>query len=423
MVLPSRLASIIVLALTAFSISGAPARVRAVRPGIDEGPAAWLSQRAVRLSTTEPTPIDTDLRPLLDLIGDARIVALADVTHGTHELFSIKQRLIPLLAGAGYRTFAIEAPYAEIARIDDYVRTGIGDPSDLLRSDDYWFWDTEELLSLIRWARNENASGASPQIRFVGIDCTHPVTAAELLVSRLEPLAPALAAEVSASCDCLRTTSLASTECGDAITAVRSRLVAAGLTDDDSLHAARVIEQGREALMTRHENRDAAMAENLLWLADRHDRIVVWGHNEHFGRTPITVRPGQPVVSTGTLLSQRFGPAYFVLGSIVGGGSFNVVEWLATSGMIRELSFTPPSSDDYASLLGAASMATMIVPLRGVLPSWLASPHRIRVAASVAPSAENATYDVIEDLDTKFDALLYIERSTPTQLRRWPIVR
>ena len=128
-----RLLLIALLALPAF------ARLRAVRP-IDEPPAQWLQQHAAVLTTAEPNASsDADLQPLLDFTRTARIVALGDVTHGTHELFALKQRIVPLLAANGFRTLAIEAPYAELQRIRDYVRTGAGDPAALLVSSDY-FW-------------------------------------------------------------------------------------------------------------------------------------------------------------------------------------------------------------------------------------------------------------------------------------------
>ncbi|HKO02280.1 MAG TPA: erythromycin esterase family protein, partial [Thermoanaerobaculia bacterium] len=145
-------------------------RVRAIRTGVAATPDAWLRQRAIPLLTTDPSPIDTDLRPLLAMIGSARIVALGDATHGTHELFTMKQRIVPLLAANAFRTIAFEAPYAEFEVIDEYVRTGRGDVATALASNDYFFWDADEIVALIEWARAQNAAGATPPISIVGAD-------------------------------------------------------------------------------------------------------------------------------------------------------------------------------------------------------------------------------------------------------------
>ena len=75
-----------------------------------------------------------DLQPLKAVIGDARIVALGEGTHGTREFFRMKHRLTEFLAAEmGFTLFAIEANMPEAYRINEYVLTGKGDPKELLR--------------------------------------------------------------------------------------------------------------------------------------------------------------------------------------------------------------------------------------------------------------------------------------------------
>jgi hypothetical protein len=57
-------------------------------------------------------------------------------------------------------------------------------------------------------------------------------------------------------------------------------------------------------------------------------------------------------------------------------------------------------------------MASMIVPLNGTIPAWLAMPHHVRIAGSSGP-----TLNLLEELAKKFDAVLYVETSTPSRLR------
>src|SRR5687768_1660737 len=123
------------------------AKMRAVRTGpASDTPGGWLRSRALA-----PAHFP-------HLIGNARVVALGDITHATHEVYNAKQTLIPHLVAAGFHTLAFEAPYTEYKALDDYVLHGTGDPASALNLPLYWFWDTNEILSIVEWARAQNAA-------------------------------------------------------------------------------------------------------------------------------------------------------------------------------------------------------------------------------------------------------------------------
>jgi len=95
---------------------------------------AWLHANAAAFATTDPTAAVADLAPFQKIIGDARIVALGEDTHGTHEFFAMKDRLLRfLVAEMGFTTFAMEANWPEASRLNDYVHGGSGDPAALLK--------------------------------------------------------------------------------------------------------------------------------------------------------------------------------------------------------------------------------------------------------------------------------------------------
>src|SRR5437899_12163547 len=82
--------------------SAAPARHRALRPPVsDATPAGWLSNHAYRLDTMEP---------LRAVVGNAPVVvALGDDTHGTHEFFELKLKMIQFLVREmNFRTIGFE---------------------------------------------------------------------------------------------------------------------------------------------------------------------------------------------------------------------------------------------------------------------------------------------------------------------------
>src|SRR5258708_3787765 len=134
----------------------------------DESVATWVRTHAIPLTTVEANNGFNDLQPLKPLIGDARIVSLGEATHGSREIFQLKHRMIEFLASEmGFTIFAIEANMPEAYRVNDYVLNGTGDPAQLLRGMYFWTWDTEEVLTMIKWMRAFNQSGKG-RIEFTG---------------------------------------------------------------------------------------------------------------------------------------------------------------------------------------------------------------------------------------------------------------
>ncbi|GEM_PF-2239330 len=356
--------------------------IRPSRAGWFETPARWLPSHAVSADT------------LVALARDARVIALADATHGTHEFFASKQELVPKFAAAGVQTIAFEAPYAEWERGNYDVA-------------DYYFWHNEEALALIAWARAQN-----PPLRIIGIDCAHPIEAIDLLLERVRAIDASLAAGLERRYGCLLDDrdhpnsysglSAADREvCRTSIWSVRPLL-----HDAELEHNARVIEQGEEALYTGLRNRDGAMGENLVWASQQYGRTLVLGHNEHFGKTPYSLFGGEPAASAGMAVMQAQVP-YFAAGSVALQGSFVTYD----EGRFIDEPFPQPAADDIAIALREGG-SSYYLPLRGVLPAWLAMSHHIRIAGSSGP-----VLSLKEDLAAKFDALLYVETSTPAQLR------
>lgn len=332
-----------------------------------------------------------------------------------------KQRLVPLLVGEGFRTIAFEAPYAEWVKLDEYVRFGTGDPAEALAVRMYWFWDTDEILDLIRWARAQNEAGLTPPIRVTGVDATEPETAAALVVSLLRRIDPVAAEEAEANYACLGQMWLGATFCQAGVEAVRPALekkralyVNASSVEEveELLHAARMVEQGERILASHHDARDAFMAENISRLVARGEKVIVLGHNEHWGQTPYRLVRPELIKSAGMYLSESLGDSYFSLGSVILDGTFQAIDYEIGFGQIRAQIMTAPSSDDIAVLLERAGLETMIVPTRG-----LPGTQRMRIAGSSVQSRTKTTLDVSVEVGKKFDAVLFVKRSTPTRVR------
>src|SRR5687768_4763993 len=101
--------------------SGFAQRSRPVRSGPHDPnhPASWLGNHAIVIQAPE-NPTDAELAPVLEWIGSSRIVGLGDGTHGTHEFYEIKRRLIEeLVRAGGVQAVLFEASWPDFNRLND----------------------------------------------------------------------------------------------------------------------------------------------------------------------------------------------------------------------------------------------------------------------------------------------------------------
>ncbi len=166
----------------------------------------WLQERAISVATVQPGSGLADLLPLKAVIGGARIVALGEATHGTHEFYTMRHRIIELLvAEMGFTLLALEAPWPAARRIDEYVRSGTGDPATLLRGLRYWIWSTREMLDLFEWIRAQNEGRADAnRIRVAGFDMQSPQMAMDDVVAYVGGIDPVAGAASAARYETFR---------------------------------------------------------------------------------------------------------------------------------------------------------------------------------------------------------------------------
>ena len=146
--------------------------------------------------------------------------------------------------------------------------------------------------------------------------------------------------------------------------------------------------------------RDENMAANAILLEQRHGKTILWGHQEHLGKTT-NLQGSKPM---GKWLEEHFGADYFAIGSSAGDGTFNVLD--STNRFVTTTRFPPIESDSYERDFRSAAMPTLLIPLRIDLPEWLAATHHLRGGSS------NFATDNPENLRQKLDAIIYIDQTT-----------
>ncbi|MDB4964536.1 MAG: uncharacterized protein JWN44_225 [Myxococcales bacterium] len=364
----------------------------------------WLRTHAVPLKTVEPEHGFEDLAPLAASIGDARIVALGEATHGTHEFFRLKHRLLEwLVSERGFDVFGVEATMPESFDINDYVLTGRGDPQKALAGLYFWVSDTEEVLDLIRWMRHWNENPKHKRVKFYGFDMQSAPRAAKVvfdyvarvapheaaaLTTPLTPLRRAIDAEAASSWpdDDKQSVKNAARALVERFDSARVEWTARSSPDGWAVarqHARILVEYLQEWLAdpsSQGELRDQSMAENIGWILGHEgpdSKIVVWAHDGHVahGSHDPSWRP------MGLHLTRTWGKSYVVIGLGFDHGSFHARD---QDDNFRLRSFTVGSlpAGSFDATLHAVGLPHFVIDLRsaanGVVAEWLAVKHAKR---------------------------------------------
>ena len=403
---------------------------------------AWLKQNAVPFSTSKAGSGFSDLMPLKQIVGNSRIVALGEATHGTKEFFEMKHRLLEFLVKEmGFNTFAIEATWPESNLVNDYVHTGVGDPALLLAGLYFWTWNTQEVLDMIKWMRAHNQNpGGAPQVSFLGFDMQYPTMAMQNVIIYLQKVDPPAAIWADSlflpfwpyarNRSGYGIASFATkTQCRENLQKVYDHLSSHRAVYEAqsspaefarALQSARVAQQGEDFFSGSSLVRDRYMAENAGWLLDQAGpgaKIVLWAHNFH-----VSVNSNGP--SMGWYLRQRYGKEMVIFGFSFYQGSFNAVRYFSAIGQYGSLMphhiSTPPPKESYEYHLRGAEIEKMFLDLREVQPSaatnWLFGPRPFRSIGAFYDDLNPNLYFYDARLPEEFDALIYFQKTSPSVL-------
>jgi erythromycin esterase len=133
---------------------------------------AWLKQHSFPVKYIEAGNGFSDLQSLKKILQDVQVIGLGEATHGTHEFFKMKHRLVEfLVTQMGFTAFVLESSYSNCQPINDYILTGKGDRAEVLTDQGYMAWDIEEFSAMLDWIRAYNEKlPDEKKVRFYGID-------------------------------------------------------------------------------------------------------------------------------------------------------------------------------------------------------------------------------------------------------------
>jgi erythromycin esterase-like protein len=408
-------------------------------------------RRRVR-ALARPLRDDDDLDPLLERIGDARIVAVGEASHGTHEYYAWRAALTRrLIEERGFTVVAVEGDWPDCYRVNRSVRLRDGadeDPRDALDAFarwPTWMWANEDVVDFCRWLRRHNAERPDDQrAGFYGLDVYSLWDSMHELISWLEEHEPGHVDQAKRALACFEpygedgaeyafASRFSPSTCEDAaVEVLRSLCEERGREEMQGDPESRFAAEQNAAVVVDAERYYRAMVQGSAesWnvrdvhMVDVLDRllehtggkVVVWEHNTHIGDARATDMARAGMVNVGQLLRERYGADDVVLIGFGGhrGGVIAGAEWGAQ--MVR-MPVPPARTGSLEALLHEAvgEDALVVVP-REDRPDWLGRrlDHRA-IGVVYRPERERWGNYVPTVLGERYNAFLYLEQTSALQ--------
>lgn len=405
--------------------------------------ATWLTQNSSALSSTGPTTSLDELEPLRAMVGTTHVVGLGESANGVKEFAQLKDRVVRFLVSRmGFTAIAIDASVAEADDLNEYLRTGVGDPARLLAHLYVPTLNTRETLDMLAWIRQWNASAsAAQQVQFRGLDMLYPSASIDSVKAFIHRVAPNYDADFTAIYACLtpfrnngnvagrprseyasQSTEI-KTLCAEAlangVNLVRT-LGASNASYQRALHYARVVQQFETvasfgASASNVSARDNAMAENVAWIRDQSQadtRVIVLSHNDR-----ITRQPG----SLGAYIETRYPNDYRSLALFFGTGAFNALisEGATQTLRAQSVEYVPAGSLEDAFL--ATNTAVLLFDARKTLDgsttgNALRGPILMRSVGSTFVPATESLFFLNRLLPNDYELMLFLKTATASAL-------
>ena len=407
------------------------------RPATAREPAvaALLREAGEPIETIESAALD----PLLDRIGDARVVLLGEASHGTADFYRMRARITrALIERKGFTVIGLEADWPDAGRVDRYVRHLPPPPtsSPALARFPTWMWRNAEFGELVEWLRTWNAAQDDPdtRVKLVGLDLYSLFESIQSVLVYLDQVDPATAAIARERYGCLlpwrgepavygrlavsgryRSCESQAVETLTDLLARRLEYVAKdGERFFDASQNAHLVAAAeryyREMYYGSVESwnlRDSHMFDTLgrvLDFSGPESRAVIWAHNSHIGDASATELGWMGEHNIGQLCREQYGPGAYLIGFGTDHGTVAAAsDW---GGPMERMRVRPAHPGSYESLCHQTGVPAFFLALR--------YPARDEVREELAVRRLERAIGVVYRPDTELQSH-YFEAELPRQ--------
>ena len=420
-------------------------RLVQTRPRLSGTPQSLISRHGEGFDDLETA----DLGPLLDRIGDARVVLIGEASHGTSEFYRMRARITQrLIEEKAFNIVAAEADWPDAARIDGYVRHRDVPSStwEAFARFPTWMWRNEEVRTFVDWLHKHN-SARSYDFRcgFFGLDLYSLYVSIKAVIDYLDNVDSDLAMIARHRYGCLSPWEADPAAYGHAAltSTYRSceRDVADMLVDlfskrqdptkggeerfFDATRNAKLVADAERYYRTMYYGsraawnlRDTHMFETLqdvMSYYGDHSKAVIWAHNSHIGDASATEMSARGEYNIGELCRRTFGRQSYHIGFGTDHGT--VAAASSWDGPMEIKAVRPSHPQSYERLFHLTNQPGLLLPLRpgevDDIADELATPRLERAIGVIyRPETELASHYFEAQLARQFDDYIWIDKTT-----------
>jgi erythromycin esterase len=389
----------------------------------------------------------SDLDPLMDKIGDARVVLLGEASHGTHEFYSWRTALTKrLIKEKGFSFIAVEGDWPDCYQINRYVKHYTGTPfqaEDVLskfRRWPTWLWANWETAALMEWVREYNKLLVPEnRIGFYGLDVYSLWESMEIIINYLKKEDPSTAEMAMEALNCfepfeentqlyskgLNLSPVCRQDLVKLLTDIQKKMNGFGhdyealLNSEISSVVVSNANRYYDSMVSFNDeswnHRDNHMIEILTKIMNfygQESKVIVWEHNSHIGDARASGLKEDQVLNVGQLARERFGEKNVVL---VGLGTYEgtVLASRIWGGKMQEMKVPAAQKDSFENFLHDISPENKLVIFddknEHTFHRWF---NNRAIGVVYRPETEKSGY-LPSLINARYDAYIYIEKTGP----------
>jgi erythromycin esterase-like protein len=392
-----------------------------------------------------------DLDPLIDQIGDARIVMLGEASHGTHEYYAwrtlISQRLI---REKGFNFIAVEGDWPDCYRVNRYVKgyaNSGASARDVLKAFNRWptwMWANWEVVALAEWMREHNKNRpTNKKAGFYGLDVYSLWESMEAILDYLKKIDPQALRVAEKAFECfepyhgdegrsyaeatLMVPELCTQEVIGLLNEIRRKSPTYN-TDHENVFSnqqnAAIVVNAEKYYRTMIEGgphswnvRDSHMMETLNRLLEFHgekSKGIVWAHNTHVGDARATDMTREGMYNIGELARLTRNDAGVIL---VGFGSHHgrVIAGHHWGGEMKKMVVPEGKDGSWEAIMHKVGIPANLLIMSDLYNDLFMESHIDHRAIGVVynPTHERFGNYVPSVLPLRYDAFIFINSTTP----------